>query len=121
MKVLWTRGPHVCMSEVSSGTNGYFEWDLDQQRKKPLMLVCTLYLEKKGDPANKVPPKFGSKTCKISVKQVTDNGTKTKTVGEIELDLATYAVEGAQSWEFNQKLDKCSDTKVRSLLRGASQ
>lgn len=112
MKVLWTRGPHVCMSDASKGQNGYFEWSLDDQRKKPLMFLCTLYMEKKGDPSTNTPPKFGSKTCTIAVKQVGDDG-KTKTVGSITLDLAQYALEKAHSWDFSQKLDNCTDKQAR--------
>jgi hypothetical protein len=62
------------------------------------MLNCTLYFDKdKG--------KFQSKTCKVAVKQI--NGSVSKTVGEITIDLADHAAGKVAFWELSLPLKNC--------------
>lgn len=99
---IWTRGPHRAKSIVAQPQGqGRYVWSFDEQKRQPMMLNCTLYRKEKPDGKGGL---FQPKTCKITIKHSTDNGQKTRTIGEVSIDLAEYAEENKppQSQDFNK-------------------
>jgi len=89
VSAIWVRGPHLAKGPVVKCSNGECTWGIEEQKRNPMMLMCTLYKEKKSTEDN---PIFQSKTSKIILK-LHSGGNKTKTVGELSIDLAPLAKE----------------------------
>lgn len=108
IQTIWTRGPHRCKSiSAQSKGDGTYQWSFEEQKKQPMMLNCTLYKKdgKEKDKDKNSTSSFQSKPCKITIKHVIDNGQKTRTIGEITVDLADHAVEKVHSQDFSMKVD----------------
>jgi hypothetical protein len=133
IQTIWTRGPHRCKSiSAQSKGDGHYYWNFDEQKRQPMMLNCTLYKKdpkdiQKEQKEGKYKSSYQSKPCKITIKHVVDNGAKTRTIGEITVDLADYAVDKVNSQDFEQQVDgtknieaKLSFTLHSRPLAGAS-
>ena len=111
---VWTRGPHKVKTVTTEGKNGLCIWDKAKQTEYPAMLVSTLYMEKdkkKDKGKENDGPNFNSKTSRLTIKQISDDTTKT--IGEITIDLAKYALSKAGQWDIELPLEKCTDKNAR--------
>jgi DNA repair exonuclease SbcCD ATPase subunit len=103
MMIKWTRGPRTAVSNSVSGTKGIYKWP-----QTKLTLIATMYSKNN---------KYQSKQSQLTVRQ--QIGKELKTIGKVDIDLASFCGANNITKEVTMKLEKCSDKSatIKFILR----